>query len=194
MAATSCTNPTTPTAPPTTLRVLIIDAHPAVGRSLVRLVGIMPGLQTRGLALCGADGVERAGLDQPDVVLVDAELPHEAAPATIRRLRRCLPSARIVALGLYPDRRAAMLAAGAHAFVLKDAGFEALRAAITAGAASDRGLADRGCSDHDRSDRALSQPDLAGRPSSDHHPSNRSDRIGTAESESASARTPGSVL
>jgi DNA-binding NarL/FixJ family response regulator len=63
-------------------------------------------------------------------VLVDAELPGDAAIATIRQLRACLPSARVVALALYAEHRAATLAAGAHAFVLKDAGFEALHAAI----------------------------------------------------------------
>jgi NarL family two-component system response regulator LiaR len=147
-------DPSTQTPQHDPLRVLVIDAHPAVGLGLVRLVGIMPGLQTWGLASGGADGVEQAAATGPDVVLVDAELPHDATPATIRQLRACLPLARVVALGLYPDRRAAMLAAGAHAFVLKDAGFEALRAAIVAGRATDISI----------------------------------------ESDSASVRTPGSVL
>jgi DNA-binding NarL/FixJ family response regulator len=97
----------------------------------------MPGIQIRGLATRGTDGVERAALIKPDVVLVDAELPHDAALTTIRQLRACLPTARIVALGFYPDRHASMLAAGAHAFVLKDAGFEAIRAAIVLGAAAE---------------------------------------------------------
>jgi DNA-binding NarL/FixJ family response regulator len=147
-------DPRTPTTNQDPLRVLVIDAHPAVGLGLVRLVGIMPGLRTWGLVTGGADGVEQATATRPDVVLVDAELPRDATPATIRQLRACLPLARVVALGLYPDRRAAMLAAGAHAFVLKDAGFEALRAAIVAGAARECDI----------------------------------------ESDSASVRTPGSVL
>jgi DNA-binding NarL/FixJ family response regulator len=63
---------------------------------------------------------------------VDAELPNDAGLITIRRLRDGLPTTRVVALGLYTARRSAALAAGAHAFVLKDAGFDALRAAIVA--------------------------------------------------------------
>lgn len=114
------------------LRVLVVDAHPAVGLGLVRLVGLMPGIAICGLAANGADGVACADQLHPDVALVDAELPGDAAILTIRALRACLPRTRIVALGLYPGRRASMLAAGAHAFVLKDAGFEALRAAIVA--------------------------------------------------------------
>jgi DNA-binding NarL/FixJ family response regulator len=115
------------------LRVFVIDAHPAIGLGLVRLCGVMPGVQVCGLVARIDDGVACAGLTQPDVALVDAELPGDASLVTIRALRSCLPRTRIVALGLYPGRRAATLAAGAHAFVLKDAGFDALRAAIVAG-------------------------------------------------------------
>jgi DNA-binding NarL/FixJ family response regulator len=115
------------------LRVLVIDAHPAVGRGLERLIGIMPGIQVCGIATRSEDGLACAGLTRPDVALVDAELPHDATFATIRQLRACLPATRVIALGLYSARRATMLAAGAHAFVLKDAGFEALRAAIVVG-------------------------------------------------------------
>jgi DNA-binding NarL/FixJ family response regulator len=159
------------------LRVLVIDAHPAVGLGLIRLVGIMPGLQTWGLASGAVDGVEQASATRPDVVLVDAELPDGAALATIRQLRACLPLARIIALGLYPDRRAAMLAAGAHAFALKDAGFDALRAAIVAGPASG----------HVGQASSLAAP--ASGPLGQ-----ASDPIPTAICESASARTPRSVV
>jgi DNA-binding NarL/FixJ family response regulator len=133
MAVDSLSNTFSDDTTESPLRVLVIDAHPAVGLGLVRLVGVMPGVEICGLAARGADGLECAGLVRPDVALVDAELPNDAALATIRQLRACLPTTRVVALGLYSDRRAAMLAAGAHAFILKDAGFEALRAAIVAG-------------------------------------------------------------
>jgi DNA-binding NarL/FixJ family response regulator len=130
-------DPLTHTTPGDPLRVLVINAHPAVGHGLVGLLGIMPGVQVCALATRSEDGLLCAGQTRPDVALVDAELPADAALATIRRLRACLPATRVIALGLYAGRRAAMLAAGAHAFVLKDAGFEALRAAIVGGLTSD---------------------------------------------------------
>jgi DNA-binding NarL/FixJ family response regulator len=145
------------------LRVLVIDAHPAVGLGLVRLVGIMPGVQVCGLVTRSDDGLACAGLTRPDVALVDAELPGDAALAAIRKLRACLPTTRVVALGLYAGRRAATLAAGAHAFVLKDAGFEALRAAIVAGCVADGTGASAGAAST------------------------------VSDGDSASARTPGSV-
>jgi DNA-binding NarL/FixJ family response regulator len=137
------------------LRVLIIDAHPAVGLGLRRLIGIMPGIEVCGLAARGDDGLKCADLTPPDVALVDAELPNDAGLDTIRRLRDGLPTTRVVALGLYTSRRSAALAAGAHTFVLKDAGFDALRAAIvaeTAGAISNEVVRP---SDSDRRDRDL---------------------------------------
>jgi ActR/RegA family two-component response regulator len=151
------------------LRVLVIDANPAIGLGLVRLVGVMPGLRVCGLAARTEDGVACAEQTRPDVALVDAELPGDASLAVIRALRSCLPRTRIVALGLYAGRRATMLAAGAHAFVLKDAGFEALRAAIVAGVDA-------------RPVGADARPVGA-----DARPAGASDRC------SASARTPGSV-
>ena len=126
------------------LRVLVIDAHPAIGHGLVRLCGLMPGIQVCGLVTRGEDGITCAGDTRPDVALVDAELPGDLSLATIRALRSCLPRTRIVALGLYPGRRAAVLAAGAHAFAFKDAGFEALRAAIVADADAPFSLPDPG--------------------------------------------------
>ena len=129
-------DPLTETSSRDPLRVLVIDAHPAVGLGLAGLLGIMPGVKVCALATRSEDGLLCARQTRPDVVLVDAELPGDAAVRTIRQLRACLPATRVVALGLYAGRRAGTLAAGAHDFVLKDAGFEALRAAIVAGLAT----------------------------------------------------------
>jgi DNA-binding NarL/FixJ family response regulator len=119
---------------PNRLRVLIIDGHPAVGRGLKALVSSMPGLKVVGLAYLVVRGLEQAKKAAPDVALVDADLPGLTSLAAIALLRCRLPQTRIVALGIYPERRQAALLAGADEFVLKDAGYEALRAAIRGGA------------------------------------------------------------
>ncbi len=118
------------------LRVLIIDGHPAVGRGLAALLGAMPDLVVVGVASCPARGLWQAVRTPPDIALVDAELPGLCSSAVIRLLRVRSPETRLVALGVYPERRAAALEAGAHAFLLKDAGYEALRAAICDGSAA----------------------------------------------------------
>lgn len=115
-------------------RVLIVDGHPAVGRGLQALVNEMPGLRVVGIASRGETGLARAALTRPDVVLVDADLPGLCSMAVIRLLRWRLPATRIVALGIYPERLAAMRAPGADALILKDAGYDALFEAIAGGA------------------------------------------------------------
>jgi two-component system response regulator DesR len=112
------------------LRVLIVDGHLAVARGLKALVEEIPGLCVVGVATRGERGLAQAALTRPDVALVDAELPGLCSAAVIRLLRWRLPKTRVIALGIYPERRRAALQAGAHAFVLKDAGYDALRAAI----------------------------------------------------------------
>lgn len=119
--------------PASSRRVLIIDGHPAVGRGLTALVGEMPGVQVVGLATRGERGLAQAAEATPDVALVDADLPGLCSEAVIRLLRARLPGTRIVALGIYPERKWTLLQAGAHEFVLKDAGYEALRVAIAGG-------------------------------------------------------------
>jgi NarL family two-component system response regulator LiaR len=122
---------------PTPLRVLIIDGHPAVGRGLKALIDEMPGLRVVGLTTRGECGLARAATATPDVALVDADLPGLCGLAAIRLLRRRLPKARIVALGIYRERARTALDAGAHTFMLKDAGYDALYEAIVAGKRDD---------------------------------------------------------
>jgi DNA-binding NarL/FixJ family response regulator len=124
------------------LRVLIIDGHLAVGRGLKALIEEIPGLQVVGLATRGERGLAQAARSAPDVALVDAELPGLCSAAVIRLLRWRLPRTRVIALGIYSERRRAALDAGAHAFVLKDAGYDALRAAIAGEGGEDDQIAE----------------------------------------------------
>jgi DNA-binding NarL/FixJ family response regulator len=118
------------------LRVLVIDEHPGVGRGLKALLEAMPGVEVVGVADCPARGLWQAVRTPPDVALVDAELPGLCGSAVIRLLRARSPETRVVALGIYPDRAATARAAGAHAFLLKDAGYEALQRAVLGGSQS----------------------------------------------------------
>src|SRR5215213_759328 len=104
---------------PDLVRVLIIDGHLAVGRGLKALIEAIPGLCVVGLATRGERGLKQAAITAPDVALVDADLPGLCSAAVIRLLRWRCPRTRVIALGIYPERRRAALESGAHAFVLK---------------------------------------------------------------------------
>jgi DNA-binding NarL/FixJ family response regulator len=141
-----------------TLRVLIIEGHPAVGRGLEALLGLMPGLRVVGLARLPTRGLQQAIQSAPDVAVVDADLLGLWSSALIQRLRWRLPKTRIVALGFHPDQRQAALEAGAHAFVLKVAGHDALRAAI---AGEDRGTGQPRDAEYRRASRGGNQERVA---------------------------------
>ncbi len=66
----------------------------------------------------------------PQVVLLDAQMPRMDGIEAARCLRQRNHDLHIVVMGVYEQTRAQAMAAGADAFLTKDCGCEALRAAI----------------------------------------------------------------
>lgn len=115
------------------IRVLLVDDHPVVRGGLRAALGADPEITVVGEAATGADGVERAAVLRPDVVLMDLALGAgiDGAEATARIRRRPDPP-RVLILTTY-DRDADILpaiAAGAAGYLLKDATPEQLLAAV----------------------------------------------------------------
>lgn len=67
---------------------------------------------------------------QPDLIVVQWELPGQAGETLIGRLRSLAASSRVIVLSSQPDCRQAALRAGADAFVSKADGPEQLLAAL----------------------------------------------------------------
>jgi CheY-like chemotaxis protein len=82
----------------------------------------------------GPDAVRLAAAEQPEVVIMDSELPGYDGLEATRRLRALGFRSRIIALSgaTRPEDRAACLAAGMDGFVSKPARIAQLRAAMTA--------------------------------------------------------------
>ena len=102
-------------------RVLIVDDHDAVREGLKALIGGEPGFEVVGEAADAAEGLRLARRHQPDVIALDNEMPGGGGIGLLPRLRAEIPTARIVILSLDHSVRERALAAGAHAFVAKDA-------------------------------------------------------------------------
>lgn len=119
------------------LNILLVVAEPELRRSLKDLllsqawVGLVA--EASGLA----EALTLAARHQPRVILVDADLPGLPGPAVVSRLTGQAPAARILALGLYVDRRFVRpwLQAGAAGYLVKYCAFEELTAAVQALAA-----------------------------------------------------------
>jgi DNA-binding NarL/FixJ family response regulator len=126
---------TTPT--PTTIRVLIADDQKVVRDGLAMLLGLLDGIEVIGTAVDGADAVRQALTADPDVVLMDLNMPTVDGVEATRRLLEAGVRSRVVVLTTYADDdwvfRA--LQAGARGFLTKDAGAEEIQQAISTVAA-----------------------------------------------------------
>ncbi|NJC71034.1 response regulator transcription factor [Planosporangium thailandense] len=124
-----------PAAPP--IRVLIADDQKIVRDGLATLLGLLDGIEVVGTAVDGADAVRQTLTGDPDIVLMDLNMPAVDGVEATRQLVERGSRARVVVLTTYADDdwvfRA--LQAGARGFLTKDAGADEIQQAITTVAA-----------------------------------------------------------
>jgi DNA-binding NarL/FixJ family response regulator len=116
------------------LRILLADDHPAFLAGLQLLLRAIPGAEVAGEVTTGAAAITDAHRLQPDIVLMDVNMPGingiEATRAIIAR--RPQTSVLIVTMVYDEDVILAAMRAGARGYVLKGAGLEDIRRAIDA--------------------------------------------------------------
>jgi DNA-binding NarL/FixJ family response regulator len=92
----------------------------------------MPELDLVGEAGSADEGLALAGLESPDLVLLDASIRDGQTNALVAELSRLLPRCRLVLLASLPDPAGLALAmdSGAHGYLLKTSAHEYLLTAI----------------------------------------------------------------
>lgn len=117
-----------------TIRVLVVDDHPVVREGIAAMLARQPDLAVVGEAADGLGAVDRALELQPDVVLMDLQMPRLDGVEAIRRIRAQLPSTQVIVLTTYDTDELVFqgIQAGARGFLLKDAPREELFRAIAA--------------------------------------------------------------
>ena len=100
---------------------MIIDDHEVVRRGIAEVVDRAEGMSVVAEAGSVADGVRRASLVRPQVLLVDLQLPDGTGIELIGQVREQLPAVRAIILTSFDDddALAAALEAGAAAYLLK---------------------------------------------------------------------------
>ena len=118
------------------IRVLITDDHFIVREGLRLILETAEQITIVGEATNGVECLEQVALLQPDVVLLDLQMPRMDGLTKIQHLRRDLPNLAIVILTTYNEDMMMLqgLQAGARGYLLKDTDRETLLDTITAAA------------------------------------------------------------
>jgi DNA-binding NarL/FixJ family response regulator len=121
-------------SPKPSLRVVIADDHPMVRDGLrLALLG-MPEAEVVGEAATGREVVELAERLQPDVVVMDLQLPALSGIEATRQIVHASPHIAVLVLSMYDDDGSvfAVMRAGARGYLLKGADQEEIIRAVTA--------------------------------------------------------------
>jgi len=115
-------------------RVLIVDDSPQVRRELRTLLPLAGDIEVVGEAADGREAIRLAEALQPEVVLMDLEMPVLDGYEATRQIKAGFPSCRVVALTVhgYETARQKAMQAGVDLFMVKGAALESLVEAISA--------------------------------------------------------------
>ena len=119
---------------PRRVRVLLVDDHAMVRRGLATFLTAFDDLALAGEAAQGEEAVRRCAEVQPDVVLMDLEMPVMDGVAATRAIRERFPAVRVLALTSFRDEELVQraLQAGAIGYLLKNVSADDLATAIRA--------------------------------------------------------------
>jgi DNA-binding NarL/FixJ family response regulator len=119
-------------------RVLVVDDHELFSEALELLLGRQPDVRLIGSA---RDATEALGMleEEPDVVLMDLDLPGMDGIEATRRIREAVPGAKVVLLTAIqsPEIIAEALAAGACGYVPKTRAVDELMDVVRRAAAGE---------------------------------------------------------
>jgi DNA-binding NarL/FixJ family response regulator len=114
------------------VRVLIADDQGPTRQGLRALLTLFPQVEVVGEAEDGREAVHMVAECQPDVVVMDIQMPVMDGLEATRRIREQWPEVRVIALTMYPKYRVEAVAAGIDAFLLKGSPIGVLRDTILA--------------------------------------------------------------
>jgi DNA-binding NarL/FixJ family response regulator len=118
------------------IRILLADDHGVIRDGLGRLISALDGIELVGVAADGAEAVTRCADLEPDVVLMDLDMPVVDGIEATRRIAAAQPVVAVLVLTSFSDRPRIMgaLEAGACGYLLKDVDAEEVAEGIRAAA------------------------------------------------------------
>ena len=103
------------------IRIVVADDHPIVREGLAAVLGTQPDFNVIGQVGSGADVVTRVTELEPDVLLLDLEMPDMDGVEALRRLRESHVPVRVIVFTAYDtdERILGAVRAGAQGYLLK---------------------------------------------------------------------------
>jgi CheY-like chemotaxis protein len=103
------------------IRILLVDDQPSIRRGLRMRLALEPDFEVVGEASDGREALLDAARWEPDVVLMDIEMPEMDGIYATEELTRTMPACAVVVLSIHDDAltQERALAAGARSFVAK---------------------------------------------------------------------------
>ncbi|WP_170372375.1 response regulator transcription factor [Ruegeria arenilitoris] len=117
-----------------TIRVLIVDDHPMVAEGIQSILESFDDIKVVGTLGNGRDAVDQAARLQPEVILMDLNMPGLGGLSATELILERLPDTRILILSMHdsPEYISTALSHGAKGYVLKDVPTDEIKQAIDA--------------------------------------------------------------
>jgi DNA-binding NarL/FixJ family response regulator len=116
------------------LRVLIADDHPLFRNGMRALLSSVQDMEVAGVATKGEEAVALATSLQPDVILMDLQMPGINGIEATRQILHTSPHIRVLVVTMFEDDHSVFTAlrAGARGYILKDADEDEILRAVRA--------------------------------------------------------------
>ena len=114
------------------IRILLVEDHQVVRQGLVALLSATGDLEVVGSVGDGLEAIEVFRKTEPDVTLMDLQMPKQGGVETIKQIRAEFPEARVIVLTTFDGDEDIYraLQAGARAYLLKGMPLEELLTTI----------------------------------------------------------------
>jgi DNA-binding NarL/FixJ family response regulator len=107
---------------PKTIRILVADDHPIVRQGLVAILNDQPDMTVVAEVNNGQQAIAQYRIHQPDVAILDLNMPEVSGDKAISTIRAEFPNAAIIMFSIYETDEDIYqgLRAGAKSYLLKD--------------------------------------------------------------------------
>ena len=120
------------TQPPEVIKVMIVDAHPMVAEGIQSILESYDDINVVGCLPNGRAAIESVAELDPDVILMDLNMPEIGGLSATEILLERQPDTRIVILSMHdnPEYISSALSHGAMGYILKDVPTDEIKLAI----------------------------------------------------------------